>query len=172
MISDLSAHASRGLDKGIDEWVNLTPREMVDCYNQVCTNYRRSLAAREDLPDLEHRVKIMYDALVERNILLFYFCQRYPRIFYNLTTRSVPDWFWREYLFFFLQTQVFVEQNIMTIEERIDAIDRKFQELKPADGEGWKHDDDVKTYLMKPSRMELTPEIQQAIQYIHAYRRQ
>jgi hypothetical protein len=172
MLSDASAHAAHGLDQGIDEWVNLTPREMMDCYNTVCQGYRTSLAARHDLPDLEHRVKIMYEALVERNIVLFYFCQRYPRLFHHLTTRTVPEWFWRSYLFHFFQTQVFVEQGIMTIEERIDSIDRKFQELKPETDDWQRPTDDVKTFLLKPSKMELTPEIAEAIRIIHQIRRQ
>jgi hypothetical protein len=172
MLSDASAHAAHGLDQGIDEWVNLTPREMMDCYNSVAQGYRSSLSSRPDLPDLEHRVKIMYDALVERNIVLFYFCQRYPRLFHHLTTRTTPEWFWRGYLFHFFQTQVFVEQGIMTIEERIDSIDRKFQELKPEQEDSWRQEDDVKTFLLKPSKMQLTPEIQEAIRIIYAHRRQ
>jgi hypothetical protein len=151
--------------------VNLTPKEMMDCYQSICTQYRRQLAERTDLPDLEHRVKIMYDALVERNIVLFYFCQRYPRLFHHLTTRTVPEWFWRNYLFFFFQSQIFVEQGIMTIEQRIEAIDEKFQQLKTDDDAAWTSPDDVKTYTMVPTRMPMTDEIRQAIAIIHQHRR-
>lgn len=82
MLTDFSQHAH---ERSIDEWVNLTPREMMDCYSTVCQKYRQQIAEKPDLPDLEHQVKIMYDALVSNNIILFYFCQRYPRIFHICT---------------------------------------------------------------------------------------
>lgn len=172
MLRDLSAHAAHGLDQGIDEWVNLTPREMMDCYRKVCSSYRASLAEKPDLPDIEHRVKVMYEALISQDIILFYFCQRYPRIFHHLSSRNVPAWFWRDYLFHFFQTQVFVEQGIMTMDERIESIDRRFQELNPGDDSWQRDEDDAKTYLLKPRKMDITPEIAQAIRLIQQHRQQ
>jgi hypothetical protein len=38
-----------------EEWANLTPREMMTCYEQVCKQYRSILAARPDVTDLDIR---------------------------------------------------------------------------------------------------------------------
>jgi hypothetical protein len=146
-------------NSSIDEWVNLTPTEMLDCYTKIKTSYRRQRDERPELPDLEHRVKIMYDSMVDGDTVLFYFCQRYPRIFHNLTSRTVPKWFRDDFLFHFFQTQLFVEQGIMTMEQRLESIDETFTRLNPGDDSWQREESDYKSYLLKPSRMQLTPEL-------------
>jgi len=71
MLHDRTDYAG---DRDVDEWVNLTPTEMLDCYSKTKSSYRRQQTERPDLPDLEHRVKIMYDSLLDNDIVLFYFC--------------------------------------------------------------------------------------------------
>jgi hypothetical protein len=166
MISDLG---NRVLDYEASDWINLTPKEMMTCYTTICKRYRDSLAAYPDVEDQEHRVKIMYDAVIENNQLLFYFCQRYPRQFHTLTNRTVPKWYWQNFLHFFYQTQLFVEQNIMTIERRQTALEEKFSELQPAD-DSWQRNEDYKTYLLMPRKFVVTPELQEAIRNIRQSR--
>ena len=87
-----------------------------------------------------------------------------------MTSRSVPKWFRDDFLFHFFQTQLFVEQGLMTMEQRLESIDETFTRLNQGD-DAWKRDEaDYKSYLLKPSRMQLTPEIQQAIALVRAKR--
>lgn len=91
MISDLG---NRVLEYEPSDWINLTPKEMMSCYTTICRTFRKQIADFPDVEDVEHRVKIMYDALVDNQHLLFYFCQRYPRQFHTITNRTVPKWYW------------------------------------------------------------------------------
>jgi hypothetical protein len=55
------------------EWANLTPRELMSCYEQVCKQYRALLAAHATASDLDIRTKIIQDALIDDNKVLFYY---------------------------------------------------------------------------------------------------
>jgi hypothetical protein len=76
-----------------------------------------------------------------------------------LTDRTVPVWYWRDFLFFVCQSQVLVEDGLMTIDERTAKVEEKYFDLKP-EGETWtRENDSMRTSTMKPTRFVISPEL-------------
>jgi hypothetical protein len=84
-----------------------------------------------------------------------------------LTNRRVPNWYWQEFMRFIYQSQLLVEDGLMTKDERKVKVEEKLFELRPA-GDQFSFEESFKTYSLFPKKFELTPEMEQAIRLLRA----